>query len=115
MPLLRSAGHGGAARVRDVKSASTLPRKKVEPREVPYETFYVDQAHVVGVCSLCASTPGDVGLNPGGPANTGVGTGSQDPARHLWLRRIYREQPLLDHCSPRASAVRPLFGNAARH
>ena len=112
MPLLGRKGHGWAARVRNVRLVITLPhRKKVEPRGVPHETFYVDQAHVVRVC--CADAPGGTGLNPGGSANADVGTGSQGPARRLWLRLIHREQSLLDYRPPRASAVRPLFGNAA--
>src|SRR5262245_27130665 len=116
MSLLRRKGHGWAARMRNVRLAITLPhRKKVEPREVPHETFYVDQDPVVRVGSIWAGAPGRVGFNPVGYADADVGTGSQGPACHLWLRRVHREQPLLDHRSPRVSAVRPLSGNAARH
>jgi len=101
MPLLRRQGHSWAARVRHVRLVLTLPhRKKVEPREVPQATFYVEQAPVVRVCSFCAGAPGGAGFSSGGPANTGVGTGSPGPARRLWLRWVYREQPFLDHRSP---------------
>jgi alkanesulfonate monooxygenase SsuD/methylene tetrahydromethanopterin reductase-like flavin-dependent oxidoreductase (luciferase family) len=46
-------------------------------------------------------------------ASTGVSRRCQGPAHRLWLRWLHREQPLLDHRPPRASAVRPLLRDAA--
>ena len=77
MLLLRRKGHGRAARVRNVRLAITLPHSKEgKLREVLHEMFYVEQAHVVRMYSLCAGAPGGAGLNPGGYANADVGTGS---------------------------------------